>query len=376
MYPSRTLGWYDEIYGDNEVYGWLEGPLIRTRKFEAFQFLIEIIPVPYSIRNAPDTNLWLRLRDPSYPLNPDTLIFKVNGVDITANCVVNRVINGVEIFYDPPVDFTYGSRVYVDLSIGTSNVYSTTFDEAAPIGDQYLLITGDAERLNPGGELRLGPNAASETETVTLLDITEADELYVPAITYEYSEGDDITYFRIDDTTLILKYYFDIIPDYRPPWFENLYPAPYAESVSVDTYISFDVKDLGLGVNINSLVFRINDMNVSPDITKYNDNYYHVSFKPDKKLFYNAWVYCYARVEDLAAAKNSALEFWRFKTQNPELPLLMDFDPECCDNPVYSMTDIQFDIYGRTEGLDLDSLVVTIDGINYTMDFWPKIYRY
>jgi hypothetical protein len=172
-----------------------------------------------------------------------------------------------------------------------------------------------------------------------------------------------------------LDYYFDVIDDYRPPWFDGLYPEHNAENIPVDTSIYFYVHDLGLGVDIASLVFKVNDLEVTPQVQKIDDNNYFVYYTPEKDLFFNAYIYCYARVEDLSSANNSAVTFWRFKTAGAELPMLLNFNPECCDDPVYSMSDIYLEIYSRDSGLDLDSLVVSIDGLNYPIELWPRIYR-
>lgn len=354
------------------------GPVDITRLFEIFEFLVEIIPIPFSIRNSPDTNIWIRLRDPSAPLNLDTLVMYVNGEDISqsSNLTKNRVVNGVEILYNPPEDFDYESLVYVEFFITTTNSWETSFKNPAPIGTQFITINADARTMNPGAILTLGPNNLSETENVEIVNVVDEDQLQVTELTYEYSIGDTITYFELGSTALSYKYWFEIIPDYRPPWFENLYPIPEQTGLSTLTPISFDIKDTGRGVDISSLVFRVNDLDVTPTkIYKYSNTHYRIYYQPTKEFYYNAFVYVFVRVNDLAAQHNYAIEYWRFKTEAADTPMLTGFMPECCANPVSTMTDVMFEIYGKYSGIDLDSLIITIDGVNYPLEFWPKIYR-
>lgn len=354
------------------------GGLEKYRLFEVFEFLVEIIPIPFSIRNAPDTNIWIRLRDPSAPLNIDTFVMYVNGENISQSPYLSktRVPNGIEILYNPPEDFEYESLVYVEFFITTSDSWTTTFKAAPPAGTQFITINADARTMNPGAVLTLGPNTLGQSENVEIVDVVDEDQLWVTELTYEYEIGDTITYFELGSTALSYKYWFEIIPDYRPPWFENLYPAREQTGLSILTPISFDIKDIGTGININSLVFRVNDLDITPTkIYKYSDNHYRVYYQPTKEFYYNSFVYIFVRVNDLAAQHNYAIEYWRFKTEAADTPMLTGFMPECCDDPVPTMTDVMFEIYGKYSGVNLDSLIITIDGVNYPFEFWPKIYR-
>jgi len=346
----------------------------KDAKLEVFNFLQEIIPAPYSIRNSPDSSIWIRLRDPLYPLDVSTFIMYVNSIDISTQVDINRVTNGVEILYNPISNFAYASRVFVSVLIGTES--STVFSllGAYTSEQEYIEIDFDAFLLNAGGILKIGPNSDGIFENVYIEDIIDESMIKITPLVNSYQDGNQIEYFP-SQSLLHLDYYFDIIDDYRPPWFDGLYPSDNSENISVTSPIYFTVNDVGLGVNINSLIFKINDLEVTPAIKQVSDNSYLVSYVPMKEFYYDSYMYCYAYIEDVAVSKNYASVSWRFRTQVSNPPSIINFHPGCCKDNIHTMSDIYFDIFGEETGLDLNSLLITIDGVIYPIELIPKIYR-
>lgn len=88
-----------------------------------YDFLIFAIPEPYSIKNPVNTNILVRIIGfGASPLNASTLVFKVNGIDITSQVVITPFGGGLELFYNPSADFPYSSTVLVEISIQDTNL--------------------------------------------------------------------------------------------------------------------------------------------------------------------------------------------------------------------------------------------------------------
>ncbi len=117
-----------------------------TADIEQFRFIEEAIPAFWSEKNAVSTNIWIKLRPLSgFSLNLSTLIFKVREasytgdtgyVDVTSSCAVSTWDAGggnlgLEILYNPPVNFHHNSTVYVSIEVydnaGTPNIILTDY---------------------------------------------------------------------------------------------------------------------------------------------------------------------------------------------------------------------------------------------------------
>jgi hypothetical protein len=154
-----------------------------------------------------------------------------------------------------------------------------------------------------------------------------------------------------------------------------MYPADTMIDVGVAQPVRFEIQDQGLGIDISSLTFTINNLVVNPDIYKYSDQWYQVIYTPEYPYYYNSLVYCFVTVSDLSASQNRAYAVWSFKTIEAELPIMMNPDPAQCAFPVHHNEDISVDVFARAGGANLASLEFTIDQIKRNPYAYPKIYR-
>lgn len=331
-------------------------------------------PAPYSIRNIPFTTVWLKILQPVMPLNLETLVFKINGIDVTDICEITNVPGGVEILYTPTEDFPLASRVYVDVSVSASPSRYWTFSELCLEEAEFIKITGDSSYVQSGGTLILGPNVDSQTETNSIRAVISSNELMIYRTEHQYDIGDTVEYIA-DDYPICLAYWFDIVNDFKPPVITNMYPSDSTVDVDVNQRISFDIVDVGLGVDINTLVFTINNLIVYPEIWKYSDNYYHVFYDPVIPYYYNAKVDCFVAVRDLSTMENWANAAWSFETADTEQPFLTNPRPSACAYPVHLKSDIYVDIFGRAGGIDKHSVIFTVDQQEKDVLKHPKIYR-
>jgi len=100
-----------------------------TAGINQYVFIDSFIPVPFSIKNPISTSFYLRLRDFSQPLNPNTLVLKIQGVDVASSAVKTPITGGLVVTYDPPADFEYGERVNVEITITDTDSPSNTIKQ-------------------------------------------------------------------------------------------------------------------------------------------------------------------------------------------------------------------------------------------------------
>lgn len=360
---------------EGETYFWSRGDISSETIIELFEPIPWAIPEPYSIRNVPYTNIWLRLDSPSQPFNLSTLVFKVNFVDVTDNVVVTQIPGGIELFYNPPTDFELASRVYVSIYISCSvseyNYMGLSTFEGLP----YVTLSGTTRTYQPGGQVVFGPNTEGDMQTTTIRYIVSDEEIMIEdQLSYDFDAGDLVQY-TYDDYPVTLDYWFDVVDDYKPPYFERFNPVDGQEEVAVNHFIMFDIRDAGLGVDISTLSFTVNNLIELPQIYKYSDNWYRVVYTPEVNYYYNSTVECFATVSDLSSSQNRGYAVWSFSTSEAELPIVMNRDPYACAFPVHHKDDIRLDIYGRGGGISYPSILFTWDQHAYFIYTYPKIYR-
>lgn len=353
----------------------VKGGLDTFTYIETFIPIPWAIPTPYSIRNVPFTNIWQRLSNPSIPMNWNTLLYKVNGIDVTDQVQLTLIPGGAELFYNPPEDFDLNSRVSVYVYVSASPTLTRTFAKNTPSFSRYVQIEGDISMFQPGGMLEFGPNPAGESETRVLLAIISSDTVMVEETDYEYIGGNTIQYVY-DDYPLELDYWFDIVDDFYPPTIFNMYPYNGMSNVDTRHWIRFEIQDEGLGIDISTLTFTVNNLVVIPDIYKYSDNWYQVIYTPPYPFYYNSTVECFATVADRSSSQNRGFATWSFITGEAEVPIVLNPEPGCGAWPVHLKSDIQADVYGRGGGANRSSLVFTVDQKKFIPDTYPKIYRF
>jgi len=284
---------------------------------DQFKFIEDAIPAFWSEKNPVNTNIWIRLRPFAFNLNQNSLIFRVK-----------------EISYA-------GDTGYIDV---TSSCVITTFDA----GGGLL-----------GLDILYNPPQNFHHNGIVYVDIEVYDQAPSPNI-------------------IVVDYWFKIIPDYKSPYITNENPAREEEDVSIDTNISFDLLDAGVGVDINTLEFYINNRRVDHTVSAISGGY-HISYDPSKDFYYGQTVEITVRVEDASDNQNILYDMWRFYIAGSTGPWFDrgSFYPKPCAEGVYrKQTGISFNVYGINDtGVDRESILVTIGGKYRDVTITPIIYR-
>jgi len=255
-----------------------------------YNFLIFALPAPYSRKNPVDTNILLRIIGFSLtPLNTSTLIFKVNGVDVTSQIVVTPFGGGLQIDYNPALNFNYSSTVSVYLEIEDTNLpprtistfytFDTVGDFKAPFLEtvyppdnsinnlpttEVFAIIADLETGIDLSSIEMYVGGKQVTPTTSYTDSNSVKVSYQTTDAYPY-EADLTAAIRASDiegNTFFGSWNFKIKPS-AGVLFINNNPEECSVLVPVDTDVCIEVFGLEDGVNLESLTFNVDNKEVT-----------------------------------------------------------------------------------------------------------------
>jgi len=288
-----------------------------TAQIDQFRFIEDAVPAFWSEKNPVNTNIYIRLRPFAFSLNQSTLKFKVRELSYT------------------------GDTDYIDV---TSSCAISTFDAG-------------------GGLLGL-------------------DILYDPSTDFHHNA---IVYVSIEvyDTAplpniILTDYWFKIIPDYKSPYVINELPAREEYDVPIDSDVSFDIMDAGVGVNIDTLELYVNNVGVNYIATTISGGY-HISYTNNSKFSYGETVEVSLIVQDKSINKNTLFDGWRFYCISSSGPWIDEesFVPDPCSKGVpRKISEVSANVYAVDgTGIDKDSILVKIGGRDRKVQIIPIIYR-
>lgn len=287
-----------------------------TTELDQYVFIEDANPKFWSYKNPTTTDIWIRLLPFADSLKASSLIFKIREVSYA------------------------GDTGFYDISDAGSTI---TFDAGGG------LLGVEFQWNNPGA-------------------------FHHNAIIYTHIEIEDNA-----DNVIVVEYWFKIIADYKAPYIENLNPDREEVDVACNTDISFDLKDAGTGIDINSFMMFVGGRRVSPSITRINGRHYKILYNPSKDFIYGDTVDVSVRVDDSSEHSNTLLDNWRFYIEGSEGPWfdVNSFTPRPCSEGVRRKnTGVSFNVYEINDtGLDRDSVLVSIGGKYRNVTITPIIYR-
>lgn len=302
--------------------------LFTNVRIDQFIFVEDAQPAFWSEKNPIETNIWIRLRPYAFSLDGLTLKFYIR-----------------EVWTEDDVHYDTG---YYDVA----NQGTITYFDAG------------------GGLLGL-------------------EFLYNPIENFHH---DAIVYVHIEiyDTAeepnyIYTDYWFKLIPDYNSPYLENLSPDREEDQVNISTNLSFDIKDNGAGVDIDTLEVYLNsriiyhsgyaeshpELNLNTTITKISIRHYQVSIDIPYDLLYNKSYTVKVVVQDVSPNRNTLRDSYRFYTRPSLAPWFTGFDPRLCKRGMPRFTDVSFLVLGSGDGVDKDTIRIQVHDKDVTN--WSKI---
>lgn len=220
------------------------------------------------------------------------------------------------------------------------------------------------------------------TEVVDLVNVNYVANQYLE-LTYtppiEFDFGERVTvyisfYDHAPTPNLIeIPYYFDIIEDYKAPVIYNIFPMKNEIDIELDTSISFDISDEGSGVNIDTLLLYVNNFQINNYVLTSISEGYHVEYTPSGpfKNMQDISVF----IEVLDNRNNKIVQNYYFITKPSSPPEIEMVRPFNCG--YYSKRNqlVVFEIYSTGDGVRLETIKVTIDGVDRRFITSPIIKR-
>lgn len=283
---------------------WVDGvaydELFTDTSINQFVFVDDAVPAFFSEKNPIDTDIWIRLRPYASDLDASTLKFYVR-----------------EVSYE-------GDTGYVDM------------------GSYLTVTTFPAGGGNDGLEITCDPPNDFHYNAVVYVRI----EVYDTASTPNF---------------IWLDYWFGITPDYRFPYLVNLDPSREEDNVAVDTDIYFEIKDVGVGVDISTLEMTVNSRIVIPtSIVKVDDKHYKVTYDPASNFQFGKSILVNVKVADASENANLLNDSYRFYTAVSDEVWYDDFYPGICKRGIPRYSSIRLVVLGGGSGVDQDSIRVQV----------------
>lgn len=282
-----------------------------------FVFVSEAVPAMWSEKNNVDTKFWIRLRPFATDLNPNTLVIKLR-----------------EISYE-------GDSGWYDItSLGTI----TTFDAGTGLeGVDFLYY----------------PLVAFKHNATVYVNIEVYDTSGVPNL-------------------LVVNYWFKLIQDYQAPYITNRVPDFEELDVSLDTPITFDLLDVGAGVDINTLQIFINNVSTHFEYLEFVPGNFHIKCLGVNTFHYGEKVRITVDVKDRSENKNRLYDSWYFYCLESSGPWIDKYNvvPLKCAVDIKKGQSVEIQVYAiDNTGLDQQSIKLDIGGKTRSIILTPIIYR-
>lgn len=224
-----------------------------------------------------------------------------------------------------------------------------------------------------------------DTSDFTQTDLGNGLELfYNPPENFQFDSTVTV-YVEIRDTAdpeniFVVRCNFLTVPDTRAPIISNVVPCGQTD-VSINSPVSFDVIDVGYGVDLSSITLTIEGLTVCSGITTdaitvASGTGYHVLWEhPERAFRYASNVTVGIEAADLSPLQNRTLYICSFDTEESNPPYFVSFDPEPCSSFIDTDTGLRFEVYGNVAGLDISTLEVRVDNNLRTVIVRPRVLR-
>jgi hypothetical protein len=232
----------------------------------------------------------------------------------------------------PPIESGYSNEVSTVLTTDTTSPYTANHDPAPGATGVSVdtLITLEVRDEGVGVDLstifmwvngsRVDPSISGHSAAYILSYAPTEDFAYEQSIFVEVEASD------FEGNTMTADFSFTTAPesDTASPYTANHDPVPEATGVSVDTHITLEVRDEGVGVDLSTISMWVNGSRVDPTISG-DPAAYILSYDPPEDFAYGQSVS--VEVDALDLNDNAMMEAERFYTFTTQIaPLSVSSD--------------------------------------------------
>jgi len=235
-----------------------------------------------------------------------------------------------------------------------------------------------------------GSSPASYPHTTVTGDASDYLLSYNPPEDFGYSQQVEITVTAQDlanppNIMATETYSFTTIPDTEPPYVADQNPSNGAENIPVNSNISFHIKDDETGVDVSSVIISVEDETVYDGAnpaafphTSVTGNQFDYTFthNPPGNFGYSQQIEIVVNALDLAHNPNILpIHHFSFITE-PDLvaPLTSGHQPAKGSTNVASDTEISMHILDNETGVNIQSILMTVEGETVFDGVSPQFY--
>ena len=215
----------------------------------------------------------------------NTMPADIYGPDTTAPAAVSNLA-AVSGSNDGEVDLTW-TATGDDGASGTANSYDLRYSENQ--------ITENSWQTTEVATNEPSPSAAGSSEAMTISGLTTGQTYYFAI----KSQDEVLNISALSNVASAQAKETIVVSDTTPPYTTGHNPADGATSIARDSNIIIHVKDDGAGVDITTIVMKVNGVTVSPDITGDPDDYI-LTYDPPADFNYGSTVAISVEAQDLA----------------------------------------------------------------------------
>ena len=300
---------------------WVDGEpydyLWSYDKIDQFVFVEDVVPKFWSKKNPFDTSIWIRIRPFAFSLDNRTFRMWIRESSAIGDTGYYEVTNDVDI-----INFDAGGGM---------------------LGIEALFY--------PPNDFMFGATIFVRIEVY--------DTAYIPNFVF-------------------VEYWFEVIPDFKSPYLFNLLPDRWAKDVSVDTQISFEIKDDGTGVDVSTLECLLNSVRMDKnflDIEVFSMSHIKVTYTPPNDLYFSKSYKVGVSVYDISENRNFMNDSFIFYTVDSSGVAIINPSPGVCKGGMRRFQDVSVLVLAAGNGVDEASIRMQVFNKDVNHNLIPIIYR-
>jgi len=337
-----------------------------------------------------NTNIMLVIKDDESGINADTIIMKVNDVQVAIITTPITLLKTYLITYNPQIDFGYNEvvKVYLEVKDKANNIatetytFTTTSDKNPPYTTEHypakeaIDVPIDTPILfnicdNESGVKRESILLQINNATITTMSIFYTLGVvylrYDPIKPFSFGEVVEVYIRALDFANNILEgtYTFTTLEDKTPPYTSGYTPLPNATNTPINTDIVLHIEDSGVGVDISSIIMKVNNLQVFPTIIPPAQNYTLI-YRPSGYFNFNEVVTVSVGAKDLAGNTMPTVIYTFTTTIDTLAPYITDPIPPPEATQIAVDTNISLHIKDNGAGVDINSIMMKVDDKDVT----------
>lgn len=156
---------------------------------------------------------------------------------------------------------------------------------------------------------------------------------------------------------------------------QEIFPACNSRKNPINTNIRWKIRDFGFAFDTSTLIFQVEGIEVqdraeftitplSPDVPPFDNTGLQLDYNPPEDFPFNTEIDVVLQITDTAVPPRTVVFtcLW-FTTPDTRAPFFENISPACGSTAVDVLEDIEFDVLDIGDGVDPDSIKLSVEGI-------------